>query len=190
MNIYQFYDFAGKLLDYVKVSVYFTLGEFRRAHYRTHNENIRQIPIPQNLLYAMDYIRENLGQPIKINSHFRTVAYERQRGRSGRSQHTLGKAVDLSGVGLVQFISDAVKTKNHHYKRLREFGINAIGLYDSFVHIDVREPKLLGGLYFWDSRGKDNSKKKDDDDAPYDWLKLGLIGSLIILIYKWYNGTK
>ncbi len=184
MNIYHFLDSAGRSLDYVKVSKYFTLGEFRKSSFCTHDETITQIPIPQNLLYAMDYIRENLGKPVSINSHFRTVKHELSQGRSGRSQHTMGKAVDLSGNGIVDFIADAIKTKNRHYIALRNFGVNAVGLYDTFVHIDVRAPKVLGGLYFWNNRGKFNSKKKDDDDAPIDWLKLGIIGVALYYMIK------
>ncbi len=184
MKVYPFYDNEGKLLDYVNVSEHFTLGEFRKACFHLPNENITGVPIPLNLLYAMDYLRGKLGNPIVINSHFRTIGHEKKQGRSGRSQHTLGKAVDLSGTGLVDLVATAVKEKNEVYKKLREFGINAFGIYDNFVHIDVRPKKLLGGIYYWDKRGKKKSEvNKDDDDAPQDY-SIFIFIILVTLLFK------
>ncbi len=186
MRVYPFYDDNGNLLDYVQVSRYFTLGEFRNACFSLSSENIRQVPIPQNLLYAMDYLRDKIGQPIHINSHFRTIAHEKRKGRSGNSQHTLGKAVDLSGQGLVALIETAVKERNEVYYKLRDFGINAIGIYDNFVHIDTRSPKVSGDLYYWNKKGDSSAKKKDDDDAPIDWGK----GLILLLILVFINKHK
>ncbi len=182
IQIYPFYDSEGNDLGYTKVSKYFTLEEFKKASF---GDNITSIPISLNLLYAMDYLREILGKPIIINSHFRTVAHEIRKGRSGRSQHTLGKAVDLSGTGLVDLIDRAIKEKNEVYEKLRELGVNAFGIYDNFVHIDVRPKKLLGGIYYWDKRGKKKTElDKDDDDAPFDWSKVVLIGIGVLLLFK------
>ncbi len=187
IKLYPFYDDNGKSLDYVHVSEHFTLGEFKNACFHLPTENIVNVPIPLDLLYAMDYLRKTLGKPIIINSHFRTLAYEKQKGRSGRSQHVLGKAVDLRGEGLVELLATAVKEKNEVYKKLREFGVNAIGLYYNFVHIDVRPAKILGGLYYWDDRGK---KKKRDDDAVIDWSLWGVVGISLLVILKIFSYVK
>ncbi|MBS9768406.1 MAG: hypothetical protein KGV44_12840 [Flavobacteriaceae bacterium] len=190
MRVYKFFDDNGKSLDYVKVSEFFTIGEFRKALFCMSDEKIQAVPIPLKLLYAMDYLRKKLGNPILINSHFRTIEYEKTQGRSGHSQHTIGKAVDLSGKGLVRLISNAVRTKNEVYQELRNLGINAIGVYDDFVHLDVRPAKVGGGLYFWDEIGKPQNKKKDDDNAPSDYGKIGLIGLFIAMLYKFFKNEK
>ncbi len=190
MNVYRFFDDFGKSLDYVKVSIFFTIKEFREALFCLSSEKITQVPIPQNLLYAMDYLRQQFGKPIIINSHFRTLEYEKTQGRSGHSQHKIGKAVDLSGHGLVDFLANAVKNKTEVYKQLRKMGINAIGLYDNFVHIDVRDAKLTGGLYYWDERGNAEAKIKDDDNAPVDWSLFGVGFGLLGLLFKFLRYGK
>ena len=45
-------------------------------------------------LELLDRVREAAGIPLVLNCAFRSVAHEKQMGRSGNSAHTRGRAVD------------------------------------------------------------------------------------------------
>lgn len=81
------------------------------------------------LLSFLDHLEEITGLDLRINSAFRSVSYEVSKGRSGTSAHCLGKAVDIY-----------CYTDNIRYQIVRtaiEFGIKRIGIYKTFVHLDV-----------------------------------------------------
>lgn len=48
-----------------------------------------------DLLDTIDNLRENVGEPLHINSSFRTTEHNKSVGGSTRSQHLVGKAVDF-----------------------------------------------------------------------------------------------
>lgn len=104
------------------------------------------IPIDNVLPKAFQLLRDALGKPMHLTSSFRSQEWDLYRGRSGKSKHTYGMAWDLTGVGLVKMVKEAIETKNDLYKSLRAMGINAIGIYENsnFIHIDTR-PSLAGG---------------------------------------------
>lgn len=69
----------------------------------------------------------------RINSAYRTVDWEHLYGRDGSSSHCLGKAVDIhcpNNVFRYQLVKFAL-----------QFGINRIGIYKTFIHIDVATSK-------------------------------------------------
>lgn len=87
------------------------------------------------LAQAFEDIRSLCGdKPIKVFSAYRTPEWNRKVGGAPRSQHVQGRALDLKppeGLTVKQFY-DLIKA-NH-----KEFGINGIGFYKTFVHIDIR----------------------------------------------------
>lgn len=66
---------------------------------------------------------------LHINSAYRTQAHEIRCGRNGSSAHCLGKAVDIA----------CYNSRIRYYlvKRALQLGINRIGIYKSFVHLDT-----------------------------------------------------
>lgn len=78
-------------------------------------------------------IEANLGENLQINSAFRSVSYEVSKGRPGTSAHCLGKAVDI------YCYSDAFRYQI--VKMALQFGVNRIGIYKSFIHLDVASHK-------------------------------------------------
>lgn len=66
--------------------------------------------------------------PFKINSAYRSPEWERQRGRSGTSAHTLGKAVDIS-------TPDSI-TRYRVFDALRRVGFVRFGIGKTFIHVD------------------------------------------------------
>ena len=85
-------------------------------------------------------IREYFGTPVFINSACRCEAHNKSIGGEDNSQHKLGKASDIVVNGITpqrvhQFIETTYPDKL------------GLGLYDTFVHVDVRKNKAR-----WDKR--------------------------------------
>lgn len=86
------------------------------------------------LATLFEEIREKWGKPIQILSAYRTPEYNRRIGGANASQHKQGRALDLrppEGVTVEEFY------KRIRYDRPKSLG--GIGLYKTFVHVDVRE---------------------------------------------------
>lgn len=83
---------------------------------------------------AFERVRAMYNKPIKVVSAYRTESHNRSIGGARHSQHVQGRALDLkppSGVSVAKFYSDIKRNA-------WAFGIRGIGLYKTFVHIDVR----------------------------------------------------
>jgi len=98
----------------------------------------------KELACNLQVLRDFLGEAIKINSGYRSEAYNRSIGGVSRSQHILGKASDirvkdLETKDLYLIIESLIKDG-----QMQEGGL---GLYDSFVHYDVRGKRAR-----WDYR--------------------------------------
>ena len=103
-------------------------------------ENVKE------LACNLQVLRDFLGEPIKINSGYRSESYNRRIGGVRRSQHLLGKAGDIRVKGLdtkdlYLIIESLIKDG-----KMKQGGL---GLYDSFVHYDIRGRKAR-----WDNRRK------------------------------------
>ena len=98
--------------------------------------------IKKALAQRLQYIRKKLGgTQLNITSGYRPAWYNKNiKGAAENSQHTLGKAADVTKSGFNQkiFVKAAV-----------ESGIGAIGFYDSFIHIDIRPRGKNGRIARW-----------------------------------------
>lgn len=83
----------------------------------------------------LQQIREHFGKPLHITSGYRCPKHNEAVGGTANSLHTKGMAADfvISGIKPLEIAQYA-----------EQIGINGIGLYDNFVHIDTRENK-----FFW-----------------------------------------
>jgi hypothetical protein len=79
-----------------------------------------------------DAARELLGRPLRVNSAYRSPAYNRAIKGSTNSQHLYFRALDLS--------TTAPKSLAKALNDLRSQGVfkGGIGVYKSFVHLDTR----------------------------------------------------
>ena len=94
----------------------------------------------------LQYLRDYLAKPIKVNSAYRSPEHNESVGGVSKSQHILGKAADIVIKGmpteiLYQPIEDAISNG--------EMLQGGLGLYDTFVHYDIRGTKAR-----WDYRKK------------------------------------
>lgn len=98
-------------------------------------------------------IRDWVGEPVYINSSYRTAAHNAAVGGGTASQHLTGNALDLSfkTEAAKQIVLDDFAQKGLLYQKLKFNGIRGFGLYDNFVHIDSR-PTV--DAVRWDNRKK------------------------------------
>tara|TARA_R100000654_G_scaffold73234_1_gene105823 strand:+ start:4622 stop:5002 length:381 start_codon:yes stop_codon:yes gene_type:complete len=94
----------------------------------------------------LQYLRDYLNKPIKVNSAYRSPEHNAKIGGVPKSQHLLGKAADIVVKDmptdvLYQYIEDAISNG--------EMLQGGLGLYDTFVHYDIRGTKAR-----WDYRKK------------------------------------
>ncbi|GIZ16626.1 YcbK family protein [Capnocytophaga catalasegens] len=104
----------------------------------------------QELAKNLQVLRDFLGKKITINSGYRRPKYNATiKNASPKSQHILGKAADIVVQGLKP--EDVAQTieKLIAQGKLKQGGI---GVYDTFVHCDIRGTKAR-----WDFRLKKSS---------------------------------
>ncbi len=105
-------------------SKYFSEPEFKRCDPPCSLQDMSQV-----LMDTLDSAREAAGIPFVLNCAYRSVAWDKARGRSGNSAHTRGLAVDIR-----------CNTSANRFKivsALLSVGFNRIGIGKSFVHADV-----------------------------------------------------
>ena len=63
-------------------------GQCRAAAFRE--------PLSDNLLLLLDHIRDQLKEPVRINSGWRCAAHNKNCGGARRSLHLVGRAADIT----------------------------------------------------------------------------------------------
>ena len=129
VNVYDVKKEGGKLL-----SKNFTVREF------ACQDGSRVVLVHQKLVVYLQQVRDHFGKPLIITSGYRTVTHNSKVGGVADSQHIFGSAVDCYIPGIA--VSDL-------YSYFCEIAGNScgIGIYNNFVHFDVRPTKSR-----WDSR--------------------------------------
>lgn len=100
---------------------------------------------------GLQTIRDWFNTPIIVTSTLRTPTGNALVGGVSNSRHLTGDAIDSvfqnnREVHLKEFY-EQMRCKGELYRKLRKQGINGIGIYASFIHIDDR-PKSVES--FWD----------------------------------------
>lgn len=99
--------------------------------------------ISRELVAALQKLRGIFGVPFAVNSGTRCVEYNTDVGGSMNSQHLNGLAADIkipSGMSVFNMLQIAEQ-------EIPEFANGGIGLYDTFIHFDIRGYKAR-----WDRR--------------------------------------
>lgn len=92
--------------------------------------------ISDKLVHILQAIRNHFGQPVTINSGYRTASHNSSKAVGGSvfSQHLFGMAADIVVAGVAP---DDVAA----YAEKILAGTGGIGRYKGFTHIDVRTTK-------------------------------------------------
>lgn len=106
---------------------YFNDKEFKRATPACSLSDMNE-----DFMHRLDEAREFAKIPFVINSAFRSVDYEIEKGRTGTSQHCKGLAVDLR-----------CRTNAERFRivaSLLALGFRRIGIGTNFIHVDDGYP--------------------------------------------------
>ena len=102
---------------------YFSEGEFNRCV-----PSCSMSDMDKDFLMLLDKVREDCGIPLILNCAYRSVEWDKKKGRSGNSSHCRGKAVDIR-------CSDS-STAFKIVKAALENGICRIGIGNGYIHLD------------------------------------------------------
>lgn len=102
---------------------YFSEKEFNRCV-----PSCSMSDMDNDFLLLLDKVREDAGVPFILNCAYRSEEWDKSKGRSGKSAHTKGKAVDIK----CNTSANAYKIVNAALKN----GIKRIGIGRTFIHID------------------------------------------------------
>ncbi len=113
------------------MSIYIT-ENFKHSEFRCPDCG-KDKPIDPHFIYLLQSLREKIGEPIYVTKGggLRCRKYNRKIGGYRNSAHLTGKAVDCRGkyISLIDFVRVA-----------KSIGFSRIGLYKSFIHIDILRP--------------------------------------------------
>lgn len=108
-----------------------------------------RIPRAVPLSVEFEWIRSTLGgTPIGVGSGYRTKAWNRKVGGARNSQHVEGRALDLyppEGKAVADLVEAALAVARRPGGLIR-----GIGVYSTFVHVDIRP--VVGRVCRWEGR--------------------------------------
>lgn len=108
----------------MKTSKYFAPAEFKRC---TPSCSIEDMD--QRFLNTLDAIRALAGIPLVLKCAYRSVAWDKAKGRTGNSAHTKGLAADIR--------CNSSATRWKIVTAALALGIRRIGIGKSYVHVDI-----------------------------------------------------
>jgi hypothetical protein len=99
------------------------------------------------LCTVLETVRAELGsRPTWILSGYRTLAHNRAVGGAPHSQHTQGRAADITVENIPPSVVHAAVLRLFHAGRIE---IGGLGLYASWIHVDIRPRPPSGYLATW-----------------------------------------
>ena len=104
-------------------SKYFNEKEFVNCTPSCSLQNMQQ-----SLMDKLDEARELAGIPFVINCAYRSVKWDKSKGRSGNSAHITGHAVDIR--------CNTDKNRFKIIEALIKVGFKRIGVAKTFIHAD------------------------------------------------------
>lgn len=115
---------------------WFTLEEFK-CH---HCGSLPPAGMSPVLLQKLDDLREILGRPIIVSSGYRCPVHNENVGGVSNSQHLLGKGADIWSPGI---------SPSYLARLAEKIGFDGIGIYSSWIHVDVRDNGNSPNYYRW-----------------------------------------
>lgn len=117
-----------------KLSANFSVREFRCK------DGSDKILICQETVDILQAVRNYFGQPVTINSAYRTPSWNKKVGGASSSQHVKGTACDIKVANVPSWAVAAYLEANYPK--------HGIGFYSTFVHVDSRGYKV-----YWKNTG-------------------------------------
>lgn len=120
--------------EQVKLSNNFKLQEFECKCGKCKNTKI-----DNKLVNSLQLIRNHFNKAVIINSGYRCTEHNKSVGGVSNSQHTKGKAADIVVKGIAPREVAAYAAS---------IGVNGIGVYETFTHVDTRDTRAYWGRSF------------------------------------------
>lgn len=92
----------------------------------------------QELAHNLQVLRDYLGEPVRLNSGYRTPSYNKKVGGKPASKHLIAQAADITVKSKTPKQLVAIIEKLISQGKMKQGGI---GVYPGFVHYDVRGTK-------------------------------------------------
>lgn len=125
------------MINNFQITENFNLQEFEC----THPEH-RHVQVDTRLVNLLQKLRTKLGLPIWIQSGYRCPERNKEVGGADNSQHLFGRAADIS-------LTNMSKSSGEVANIAKGIGFTGIGLYNLFLHLDVRKVETP---VIWDRR--------------------------------------
>lgn len=87
----------------------------------------------------LEGVSQQVGYQLQVTSGYRSPAYNQSVGGAKSSQHMQGNAVDIIQTGLT------TQQRKDFIQAAIDNGFTAIGVYNTFTHIDIRGSKVAWG---------------------------------------------
>lgn len=122
-------------------------ANFKAKEFFNSSNGLESHPIAQEVIDAVQYIRSLKGVPIRITSTYRNFV---PSGGAKVSAHMMAQAVDFQfaveqevrDTIMIELREDFDKKGPIFQELVTRFGVSGVGMYDSFVHLDVVQPEL------------------------------------------------
>lgn len=119
-------------------------NNFNMSEFESKDNKKMPLDVSYNIIklsQQLQYLRDYTDRPIKINSAYRSKEHNKKIGGVKSSQHVLGKAADIVVKGLEpKLVYEIIEDLIDKGDMLQ----GGLGLYDTFVHYDIRKLKHVG----------------------------------------------
>ena len=109
-------------------------GDFQKEVNKLYESNEEVRSNTKLLAEQLQVLRDELNKPVSINIGYRPLEWELKQGRSGKSQHVLGKAADIVVKGMQASDVANVISRLIRNGKMQDGGL---GIYSSWVHYDI-----------------------------------------------------
>lgn len=108
---------------------------FRDIEFNTATPRCSISDMDPKFLEKLDNLRRSCGFPLSVNCFYRSEEWDKKHGRSGQSYHCRGRAADI------RCFDSYKRACIVHNAAL--VGLNGIGVYKTFIHVDDRPVSTL-----------------------------------------------
>lgn len=125
------------------------VGYFKPYEFDSPDAPGSGVSVKKELVVKLDQLRKRYGRPINVSSGFRTLAENTRVGGAAASAHLTGEAADIR--------CTSADARFMLVKIALELGFARIGIYSSWIHLDVA--RHLPDKVCWVSvdRGKESN---------------------------------
>jgi len=110
-----------------------TAKYFKEAEFKKCTPSCSLQDMQPTFMATLDAIRSLAGIPLKLSCAYRSVEWDKAKGRDGNSAHTRGWAVDI--------VCNSSATRSKIITAALRMGINRIGIGKNFIHLDADPSK-------------------------------------------------